>query len=302
MSRIFITGGSGFVGTAVIEELLAQNWQVRALSHGRKLQVADDRVQSYEADLFDPDALARGISGCDAVIHLVGIIMESPAKGITFQRMHFDATKCIVDATMRAGIKRYIHMSALGTRPHAVSNYHKTKFAAEEYVRATSLDWTIIRPSMIHGPRGEFMKMEAAWARGKAPPFLFMPYFGGKHSGMLQPVDVRDVARAFVDSLSNSRTIGEIYPIGGTERLRMPQLHRAVAQAVIGKPRAVGSMPVWFANILIATGIAQLVGFNRDQLIMCQENNTCDLTKFEQHFNFEPRAFEASMREYAKEL
>src|SRR5947207_2723585 len=83
-------------------------------------------------------------------------------------------TKAVVDAALRNGVRRFVHMSALGTRPGAVSAYHKTKFAAEQYLRHSGLDWTIIRPSMIHGPRGELMQMEAAWARYKAPPFLFM--------------------------------------------------------------------------------------------------------------------------------
>src|SRR4029079_943824 len=113
-----------------------------------------------------------------AVIHLVGIIMERRHKRVTFERIHFEGTHSIVDAAQRNGIRRYLHMSALGTRHDAVSTYHRTKYAAEEYVRASGLDWTIFRPSLIHGPRGEFIQMEAAWARYKAPPFLFMPYFG----------------------------------------------------------------------------------------------------------------------------
>src|SRR5262252_7117141 len=109
-------------------------------------------------------------------------------------------------------------MSALGTRPDAVSTYHKTKFAAEQYVRGSGLDWTIFRPSLIHGPKGEFLQMEAKWARYAAPPFLFMPYFGAGPfgtggAGKLQPVYVKDVARAFADALSNRKTIGEIFPI-----------------------------------------------------------------------------------------
>src|SRR6266542_4441818 len=202
--KVFVTGASGFVGTEVMGEMLRRGYELVALVHRRKMAVEDRRVTSVQASLFDSAALARAMGGCDAIIHLVGIIMENKSAGVTFDRMHYQATKSVVDAAAMAGVKRYVHMSALGTRSGAVSEYHKTKWRAEQYVRASGLDWTIIRPSMIHGPRGELLAMEAAWARKKAAPFLFMPYFGNGlmgrgGAGMLHPVYVGDVARAFVD-------------------------------------------------------------------------------------------------------
>jgi NADH dehydrogenase len=230
--------------------------------------------------------------------------MERRHKGITFDRIHFEGTRSIVDAAKRNGIRRYLHMSALGTRHDAVSTYHRTKYAAEEYVRASGLDWTIFRPSLIHGPRGEFIQMEAAWARYKAPPFLFMPYFGrgffGRGgAGMLQPVYVGDVARAFVDALANSKTIGEIYPIAGPDRVTWPQLHRICATAIIGRRRWVMPLPAWYAKLLTRIAPASLLPFNRDQVIMSQEDNTTDLAKFRDAFGFEPHPFEPTLRSYA---
>ena len=175
---VFVTGASGFVGTAVVEELLSRSYGVNALTNRRDVKAAGERLTVVKGDLFDPAALAKGMAGCSAVIHLVGIIMEDAAKGVTFEHIHHEGTVAVVDAARKAGVKRYVQMSALGSRADAVSDYHKTKFKAEQYVRASGLDWTIIRPSMIHGPHGEFMKMEADWARHKQPPFLFMPYFG----------------------------------------------------------------------------------------------------------------------------
>src|SRR5688572_23445796 len=213
--RVFVTGGSGFVGSHVIDELLGRGYGVNALVHGRELRAG--RARSVKGDLFDATALDDGIRGCDAVIHLVGIIFENRSKGVTFERVHNEGTRSVVDATLRNGVRRYVHMSALGTRADAVSAYHQTKFKAEQYVRSSGLDWTIFRPSMIHGPGGELMQMEADWARRRKPPFLFMPYFGAGATGrggagMLQPVYVKDVARAFVDALEKPQTVGEIYP------------------------------------------------------------------------------------------
>lgn len=304
--RVFVTGGSGFVGSAVIAALLERGYAVNALVNRRPID-AGEAVRSVPGGLFDAAALDEGVRGCDAIIHLVGIIMEKRSKGITFERMHFEAARNVVDAAKRGGVKRYVHMSALGVRPGAVSDYHRSKYRAEEYVRASGLDWTIFRPSLIHGPGGEFMQMEAKWAKRKAPPFLFMPYFGAGAlgrggAGMLQPVHVGDVARAFVEALEKPETIGEIYPIAGPDRVTWPELHRISAEAIVGKRRRVMALPVWKAKLLTRVAPGALLPFNRDQVIMSQEDNTTDLGKFVADFGWTPRAFEASLREYARQL
>jgi nucleoside-diphosphate-sugar epimerase len=305
--KVFVTGGSGFVGQAVIEALLARGYSVNALTNHRKIDLGGDRVEPIPGGLFDQAAIQKGMAGCAAVIHLVGIIMEKKSKGVTFSRIHYEGARSIVDAAKASGIKRYVHMSALGTRPDAKSNYHKTKFLGEEYVRASGLDWTIIRPSMIHGPRGEFMQMEAAWARRQKPPFLFMPYFGRGALGLggagkLQPVYVNDVARAFVEALENPKTIGEVYLLGGPDVVTWPQMHRTAAEAATGHKRLVIPLPAWYAKAVAAITPAALLPFNRDQVIMSQEDNTCDLSKFKEDFGWEPEPFAATVNSYAAQL
>jgi nucleoside-diphosphate-sugar epimerase len=304
---VLVTGASGFVGSAVVEELLSRNFAVTALVHRYPLKIGAGQVKSVQGDLFNDRALDEAMRGCDAVVHLVGIIMEKPARGITFERIHFQGTKNVVDAAKRKGIKRFVHMSALGSRPDAVSNYHKTKFAAEQYLRASGLEWTIFRPSLIHGPGGEFMRMEARWARRTAPPFLFMPYFGAGvmgfgGAGKLQPVFVGDVARAFVDALEKRKTIGEIYLLAGPDELTWPQFHHAASRAIVGHERMTFPMPVWAAKLNAAILPNSLLGFNRDQVIMSQEDNTADITKFVEDFGWTPRPFESTLRSYAPKL
>jgi NADH dehydrogenase len=310
--RIFVTGASGFVGSAVIEELLARNYGVNALVNRSGLKVGTGGgVREVKGSLFEPGALDEGMRGCDAAIHLVGIIMEKRSKGVTFERVHYEGTVSVVDAANRSGVRRYLHMSALGVRPDAVSSYHKTKYRAEQYVRASGLEWTIFRPSLIHGPGGEFMRMEAMWSRMRAPlPVGFMPFmpyfgrgalgFGG--AGALQPVYVKDVARAFADALENRKTVGEVYLLGGPQAFTWPQLHRTVSQAVVGRRRWVMPIPVWVGKLYSAIGVAPLLGFNRDQVVMSQEDNTCDLTKFRDDFGWDPEPFEPTLRAYAGRL
>ena len=305
--KVFVTGGSGFVGSAVIDELLGRGYTVNALVNRREVKDRDDRVRSIKGGLFDAKALDDGMAGVAAVIHLVGIIMERRLRGITFERIHFQGTQSVVDAAVRNGVRRYVHMSALGVRPDAVSHYHKTKYRAEQYVRASGLDWTIFRPSLIHGPGGEFMQMEARWARGTAPPFLFMPYFGAGvfgrgGAGRLQPVHIADVARAFVDAIEKPNTTGEVYPIAGPEQVTWPELHHTCAGAIVGHQRRVAALPAWYAKALTRVVPQALLPFNRDQVIMSQEENTCDLSKFRADFGWEPRPFRAALAEYAKQL
>jgi uncharacterized protein YbjT (DUF2867 family) len=307
LGRIFVTGASGFVGSAVIKELRSRSYTVNALVNRKDLDTADDGVRSIKGGLFDSAALKQGLEGCQAVIHLVGIIMETPSRGVTFDRIHRQGTQAIVEATKRAGIKRYIHMSALGVGPDAPSNYHRTKYQAEDLVRHSGLDWTIFRPSLIHGPQGEFMKLEAKWARKKAPPFLFMPYFGAGAmgfggAGKLQPVFVNDIARAFVDAIENPKTIGEIYPIAGPHQLTWPDLHHISAHEIVGHRRFVAAIPVWYAKLLTHFVPACLLPFNRDQVVMSQENNTADLSKFKDSFGWDPQPFGETLKEYAKQL
>jgi uncharacterized protein YbjT (DUF2867 family) len=304
--KILVTGGSGFVGSAVIGLLTRRSIGITALVN-RHSPLVDQAIRCVSGGLFDPAALDKAMQNVTAVIHLVGIIRENPRRGVTFHHIHVEGTQALLEAARRNGVRRFIHMSALGSRPDASSQYHQTKYLAEESVRQSGLDWTILRPSLIHGPGGEFMQMEFAWVAGKAPPYLFMPYFGAGllgrgGAGELQPVYVEDVARAFTDSIDRSATIAHVYDIGGTQRLTWPMLHRTVALAILGRPRPVVAIPAWWAKLLTRVAPSALLPFNRDQVIMSQEPNTCDMTEFVRDFSFTPEGFSESLSHYIQAI
>lgn len=131
-----------------------------------------------------------------------------------------------------------------------------------------------------------------------------MPYFGAGifglgGAGRLQPVYVNDVARAFVDAIANSRTVAKTYELGGSEQLTWPQMHKAVARAIVGKSRLTMAIPAWYAKMLAAIVPGSWLPFNRGQVMMSQEDNTCDLSEFQKDFGWKPAGFRQALGEYA---
>ena len=166
-------------------------------------------------------------AGCDAVIHLVGIIREFPAKGITFERLHVAATGNVLAAAQAQGVRRYLHMSANGTGPAAATDYHRTKWQAEMLVCDSGLDWTIFRPSLIFGRGGEFVTMLADLIR-KTP---LVPVIGdGRYR--LQPVAVAQVAESFVRALAMPETVGQTYHLGGGQSYSYDEILDLTAKAI----------------------------------------------------------------------
>lgn len=299
---VFVTGAAGFVGSAVVRELVARGYGVVALARRSSFLLQDAGATIVPGDLLVPAGWRDALSGCFAVIHLVGIIRELPATDVTFQRIHVQGTQAIVDAARVAGVRRYIHMSALGAREHARSDYHRTKFAAEQYVRQSGLDWTIFRPSLIHGPGGEFMHMLAGWTRRRPP---LMPYFGRGASGLfdcgkLQPVYVGDVARAFVQSLDHP-CVGKTYDLVGPDIVDWPTLYRLLGIAL--DRRAVPlAIPAWWGALLTRLLPGRWLPFGRDQVIMAQEDNVGDFAPLSADFGWAPRHLGAILHEYAPRL
>lgn len=332
---VALTGASGFVGRHVLGHLAKHGHQIRALLRDpARLTVRPAQLSFVKGDLLDSEALDDLVSGVDAVVHLVGIINEKPALGQTFQFIHAKATRKLLEAATRAGVKRWVHMSALGVRPEAVSTYHRTKWEAECAVRESGLDYTIFRPSIIHGPDGEFMQMVKNFWCEPFPPFV--PYFATHRSlaanlreageittsllwpfpsfkktgipryvssapaGRLQPVWVEDVAECFAKALGNPRSVNETYPLGGPDPMTWADLYQTCRQH-IPRPRdkKICAVPLWYARLIAGK---PGVPFNIDQVIMSQENSTCSIDKVQAHFDLKLAPFEQTLADYASQI
>ncbi len=290
--RIFIAGGTGFVGTHLVAALLGEGHELRLLAHRRGPKTATG-IEQVEGDVTSLKTFEQAASGCDAVINLVGIIREFPARGITFDRLHVQATANMLEAARAAGIRRYLQMSALGTRPQAVSRYHQTKFRAEGLVRSSGLDYTVLRPSLIYGPEDAFINMLAGQLR-MAP---VMPVIGSG-TYRLQPIHVDDVARCFAQALKISETVGGCYELCGNNRLSYVELLDAVARAMGKSSPFKPHLPLGLMRMVIPV-MQRIPQFpiTMDQLQMLIEENICDGC-WKKVFRFEPRDFREGIQEY----
>ena len=290
--RIFLAGGTGFVGAHLVKALRERGHELRLLAHTRSSSPAIG-IEQIEGDVTCPETFEQAVRGCDAVINLVGIIREFPSRGITFERLHVQATANMLAASRKAGIRRYLQMSALGTRPNAVSLYHKSKFRAEELVRSSGLDATILRPSIIYGPKDAFINMLAAQLR-LAP---VMPVIG---SGLyrLQPIHADDVARCFALALEMPETAGQCYDLCGNNRQSYVDMVDTVASAMGKTAPFKPHVPLGLMRVIIP--VMQRVPqfpITMDQLQMLIEENICDGC-WQKVFRFEPQDFQKGIQEY----
>jgi NADH dehydrogenase len=232
------------------------------------------------------------MAGCQAVVHLVGIIRERPTAGTTFEMVHTQGTINVLEAAMAAGVRRLLHMSALGSRPGARARYHQTKWAAEETVRASGLAWTIFRPSIIYGRGDEFVTMLARMVeRSPVVPVI------GSGRQRLQPVPVEHVAEGFARALALPATEKHVYEVGGPDQLTMVELLDAIGSALGHRRVRKAHVPLGFMRP-VARILHRLPGFpvTPDQLRMLEEDNVCDPAPFYGAFRLEPMPLATGLR------
>jgi NADH dehydrogenase len=287
--KVFVTGGTGFVGSAVLRQLVAAGHTVRALvrAGSEKKLARREQVEVQHGDATDPATLAGSLAGCDAVIHLVGIIREFPARGITFERLHVEAAGNLLAAAQEQGVRRYLHMSSNGTGPTGTTGYHRTKWQAEGAVRASGLDWTIFRPSLIFGKGGEFVNMLADLIR-KTP---VVPVIGDGRYRM-QPVAVEQVAESFVRALTMPATIRQTYHLGGGASYSYDEILDLTAKAIGRDHVTKAHQPLFMVRPMIRLmEHAEHFPITSEQVEMLLEGNVCDTTEWSTAFGIKPVSY-----------
>jgi len=293
LHRVFVTGATGFVGRTVIQALRAEGYVVRCLvRRGSEPDLRGvEAIERVEGDVLSRQTLEEGMAGCDAVVHLVGIIREHVPTNTTFYRVHVQGTSNVVAAAASVGVRRYIHMSALGAREGARSRYHQTKWAAEEAVHACSLPWTIVRPSVIYG-RGDGFVSLLVWVVRRLP---VVPLIVG---GRLQPVPVEQVAQGVARALARPSAVKQTYEVGGPDRVTLGELVDLIGK-VLGRRRILKfNVPrgvVWAATRVLHR--LPYFPLTPDQLLMLEEDNVCDPAPFFSTFGLAPLPLATGLRQ-----
>ena len=295
--RVAVTGATGFVGRHLVEQLRRRGHRVRALvrSPGKARFLAALGVDVVPGDLADPTALAALFEQAEAVVHLVGIIVESGAA--TFTAVHVEGTRRVLDAAAAAGVRRVVHMSAVGARPEPrATRYHRTKWQAEELVRSSGLAAVIFRPSIITGPENVPIRTLARVHRWSP----VVPVFGDGR-WLMQPVWIEDVTLAFVLAVERAQLHGT-YELGGPEPLRFEEFVRAIGRAS-GHPRALIHVPLALARLgaRLCDPLGPAAPITSDQLQMLVEGSATPENAIESVFGIKPTGLEAGLRRFLGE-
>jgi len=218
-----MTGATGFVGQAVLDEAARRGVGVRALT--RREQEPREGVEWVAGDLAATDALARLAEGCAAVLHIAGVVNAPDAAG--FKHGNVTGTQNVVETARQADVSRFVHVSSLAAREPTLSDYGHSKRLAEEVVQVSGLDWTVVRPPAVYGPRDTEMLdlfRAARWGFVPLPP-----------PGRTSIIHVEDLARLLLDVVEPSSAVaGRIFePDDGTAGgWTHKELARAIGKAI----------------------------------------------------------------------
>ncbi|MEI2456984.1 MULTISPECIES: complex I NDUFA9 subunit family protein [Lysobacter] len=242
--HVLVLGGTGFVGRHLVERLLRERCRITVLSRG--VEPAKKRLLSRDASLIEgdvgnPDFLRAVLDDVDAVVNLVGILNERGDSGAGFEHVFVELLDALIEAMRDMGVQRLLQMSALNAGT-GQSHYLESRGRAEQRVRASKLDWTLFRPSVIAGPGdGLFCRFDQLLRYAPALPI-------GRAGARFQPVWIGDVVQAFANALNDDQHIGRSYNLVGPDVLTLGEIVRATARArgrlrlVLPLPDALGKL------------------------------------------------------------
>lgn len=279
---VVVFGGSGFIGKQVVRALAKRGYRVRIAMRrphlGAELRVMGDvgQIQIVQANVRFPQSVDAALEDADAVVNLVAVMYESGKQ--TFDALHVEAARAIAEAAAKRGIKRMVHMSALGAAPKG-ARYARSKYHGERAMLDAAPTATILRPSVVFGPEDKFFNRFAEMARN---PLLHgmmgaMPLIGGGKT-KFQPIFVGDVAEAVVAAVSMREAQGRVYELGGPSTYTFKQLIQFVRETTDRTPPTL-PLPFFLAHPigLLVNWIFTLLPFDPpltgDQVTLLKRDN-----------------------------
>ncbi len=268
MKKILVLGGTGFVGSHVCEKLARLSCKItlptRRVDNAKHLQMLPG-LQVLPADTHNEASLTALMQGHDAVVNLVAILHGDQAA---FTRAHVTLAQTLARAAQSSGVKRLVHVSALGAGTAAPSMYQRSKALGEQALQAAGLDLTVLRPSVIFGAEDRFLNLFAKLQR----VFPVVPLAGA--GTRFQPVWVQDVAQAIVNCLQDDATVGQVYELCGPDVFTLKELvqiagrqsgiNQGLGRPVFGLPIALGRLQA--ALMSLAPGAPLMSRDNLDSM------------------------------------
>jgi len=253
---ILVSGGTGFLGSAIVEELRRRGETVAVLSRdAAKARAAfAGAVEARQADVRRPEQLQTAFDGVDVVVDAVQFPtspIEVPRKGWTFEEVDYKGSVNQVAAAKHAGVKRYVYLSGVGAAPDGPKHWFRLKWMAEDNLQRSGLEWTIVRPTWVYGPRDR--SLNRLLGMSKYLPFL--PLFGDGRQAM-QPLFIDDLARVVADACRSQACANQLFELGGPEVMSMNDVLRT-ALAVMGRKRPILHAPMLLGKAL--GSVAQLL-------------------------------------------
>ena len=303
MNKIAILGGSGFVGSYIVQELLKQNFTVKLINRN-KIPLINQNCEQSVIDLFS-DNLYHELQDFDCLIYNIGIIREYPRKGISFQTIHEDLAVHAIKSAEKARIKKFILMSANKVEL-CRTGYEKSKFASEQCLVNSKMNWTIFRPSIIFGNPGAKIEFCSQVKRDIINIPLPLPlFFNGINvsnagSMRMNPIHVKNVAEFFAKSINLESSNFKIYELGGLKEFSWKEMLKIISS--VCKKRKY-SVPVPFIFIkLLASIFDQFDWFpvTKDQLIMLSDGNSCSSKKYFSEFDINEIPFSVEELKYLR--
>jgi len=299
MSTILVTGASGFVGSWAVPALLAAGHDIVALVRGPgsterilgRLPAAwHGRVESRTGDVTHPATLGPAMAGVDGVLHLVAIPRDLRG-GAELRLVNTEGTRSVVAAMAKSGVRRLVHLGAMGVEDDRSLHYASSKAKAEALVAASGLDWTILKPSLQFGEGDGFFNLLAGLVR--IAPVVPVP---GRGASRFQPIHAGDVARVAVRAFADPSTVGGTFELGGPRYWTYREIAGEVTQA-LGARRLIVPMPV--PLISLVAGTAELVHLPfpvaTDQLRQLRLDNVGPIGLVTERFGVQPRDLEGSL-------
>lgn len=295
---ILVTGAAGYLGNQTVKKLVDMGRPVRAMVRNKakaeiRLKDVADKIEIVEGDVTNRESLTTVMKDVTTVIHYVAIAMEK--GGQTYEGVNYQGTVNLVDAAEEAGVQRFINMSQNGAKSDSPYRFLASKGRAQEYVAASNLQWTALRPSAIFGSQDEFFNTFARLL--KITPIIFPLIGGGKAE--FQPVSVVDVVEAVIRCLDDDSTIGKELVLGGPEVLTLGEIEKRIIEAM-GTWRLLVPVPVFLLRpaVIVMQNILPGSPVSTSLLDMLAVPNIVDDNALVNYFGIEPIPFSGEHLQY----